>query len=138
MPKIRIRFAPPEDLRFKETFFLVEATGCEQHFLWSEWHKRVKWEEQGMGCTGQIGTLDRRPVMLTFFWARINGKLVGFWDSTSQVVDHKMIEKWLAENCTPPKCDNGTRSAQCDAMNFHHCIHAIQEANKAGLSLATA
>lgn len=128
MPTPRIWIAPPQDQRFSETFFLVEASSCEKLYLWKEWHKRVKWEEQSSGCFGQVGKLSGRPVVISVFWAKIDGRLIGFWESTSQVVDYKMIEKWFSKNCVPPKWD-GTRHARCDAMNFHLCIQAIREAN---------
>lgn len=136
MPKIRIQFVPPQDPRFKETFFLVEASSFERQCLWKRRHDLTSWEDQNSGYMGQIGILARRPVVISVFWARINGRLVGFWESTSQVVDHEMIEKWFEKNCAPPKWDNGTRRARCDAMNFHFCMHAIQEANEAELSAA--
>ncbi|MFZ2048766.1 MAG: hypothetical protein WAV25_00465 [Minisyncoccia bacterium] len=129
-------FSPPDDPRFKETFFLVEATHFERMCLGKrdEWEG---WEEQSSGYICQVGTLARRPVTVGVSWARIKGKLVGFWEAESQVVDYAMIEKWLDKYWSPPKWDGGTRNARCNAMNFHHCIHAIREANEAELSTAT-
>lgn len=126
----KFKSRPPQDERFKDTFFLVEATSFERLCLWNERGEQEVWEDQSIGYMVQVGTLDRRPVTIQIFWFRIDGRLVGFWDSPSQVVDHKMVEEWLDENCTPAKWDNRTRHARCDAMNFHLCIHAIRQANE--------
>ncbi len=129
MFKRKNEFAPPTDERFKETFFLVEASSFERNCLWMEWNNRVKWEQTSW-CMGQIGTISRQPVTLSVLWVRIDGKLIGFWEPTSQVVDHKMIREWFAKNCVSPKWDNGTRHGRCNADNFYLCMRAIQEANK--------
>jgi hypothetical protein len=128
--KPRTILAQPEDKRFAETFFVVEATSFEKFCIWKEWHEQVIWEDEMRGCIGQIGTLARRPVTLSVFWARIEGRLVAFYESPSQVTDSIMVEKWLGLNCAPLKWDNGTRNARCDAQNFHLCIAAIREANE--------
>lgn len=130
MSKIKLVIAPPNDKRFKETFFLVEATSFERQCLWEKWNKKLNWKDQGMGCVGQIGTLAKLPVVICFFWAHIDGRQIAFWESTSRVTDSEMAKKWLEENCIPPKWDGGTRNSRCDAANFHLCIHAIQEANQ--------
>lgn len=132
----RIRLAPPEDERFKETFFLVEATSFEKFCLWQQWHNEVNWEQDSLGLVGEIGRIDDRPVALSVSWAKIDGQLVAFYEMTSQVTDSQMLEKWLEDNCTPPKWDNGSRRAHCDAQNFHHCIAAVREANARELAAA--
>jgi hypothetical protein len=40
-----------------------------------------------------------------------------------------MYEKWFEKNF-PQRYDNGTRPAQCDAMNFGHCLSAVKEFSK--------
>ncbi len=129
MPKSRAEFTAPEDPRFKETFFLVQATHFEKHQLWKEWHKSVDWQQEDAGYGQEIGTLADRPVVLSVFWVRINGRLVAFWELTSGVADYIMAENWFSQYCTPAKWD-ATRSAKCNASNFHLCIQAIEEENK--------
>jgi hypothetical protein len=119
--------APQLDPRFKLTFFLVEANTFERDCLRKEWQKRVEWEEDNSGYIGQVGILADRPVNISVFWARIEGNLVAFWDSPSQVVDHEMIQKWLTENCLPPQKGPELRSTRCNATNFYVCIQAIQK-----------
>lgn len=126
MPTPRIWIAPPQDQRFKETFFLVESSDFERQCLRVEWNAEVKWEQQSDGCAGQVGILSRRPVVISVFWVKIDDRLVGFWQSTSEVVDYKMIDRWLEKNCRQP---GGGRTARCDAQNFHICVQVIREAN---------
>ncbi len=132
----RMMSVPPVDRRFRNTFFFVEASSFEKHYLWKEWHEKVNWEQDHFGWSCPIGTLDRRPIHLTFFWARIEGKLVGFWECTSEVADHKLIERWLRKYCSPML--PGGREARVNANNFHICIQEIQRVNALKLALTTA
>jgi hypothetical protein len=115
----------------KDTFFLVEADDFAKLRLWSENHNRaeIKWEEGGCGYLVTVGHLNKRPVAITVTWDFINEKKICFWEATSELVDHKMIKEWLARHFTG-RWDNDTRPATTNAMNFHHCLHAIQESKK--------
>lgn len=125
--------------RLKETFFIVEATRYEQHYLWSGFahnspHRRfptisLNWDQFNTGWSVQIGELDNRPVVMSMTWVRIDGKLVMFWHLCSAVADYTMAEKWLEEHFKG-RYNNNARRAWTDAMNFHHCVHAIRDANK--------
>lgn len=124
----------------KRTVFMVEANSFETFTLWSRWandsreklhgYRHVEWEQLNPGALVTIGELDNRPVCMEFQWARINGFVVCFWNMCSQVTDSVMAEKWLDEHFTG-KWDKGTRRAHTDACNFHHCIDAIEELDKA-------
>ena len=124
-----IELAEPEDQRFSETFFLVSASDFEKFNLWERWEKLVEWRQDTIGAMGQIGMLGNRPVTLSVSWAQINGKLVAFWESPSQVTDNIMAENWLRKHCSLLKCDNGMRCSECNAANFHLCIDAIHKAS---------
>lgn len=118
---------------FKDVVFLVEATHHEQHKFWVDHHYKprpespvVRWEQEGMGHTITIGELDKRPVCVSIFYAKINDKRVLFYEGTSQVVDHNMIEEWLHHfTLKTIRWDNGQRWAHCDSSNFHLCLDAI-------------
>jgi len=86
---------------------------------------RVDWEEDNMGFFMTIGHLDNRPVCVSFSFAKINGKRVVFYEGTSQLVDHAMIETWFEDNFYP-LYDGGTRHAHCNAENFHHCLDCVE------------
>lgn len=118
-----------EDL--KETFFVIEATSYEQLMLWQEWNGKVAWKQDNLGWLETVGFLDNMPVCISIMRVNLNGHWVLFWFPTSQVVDHRLIDKWLDENVfkyTPKH--RGDLKPETDPMNFHNCIFAINEANK--------
>jgi hypothetical protein len=119
----------------RDTVYVIEATSCEGLHLWSEWHKpgpreikrtgpdapaNAPWEQMNPGCIITVGHLTKMPVCVGLSWARIHGQLVLFWDATSQVVDYRMIEKWLSDNVPAYK-----RGDYTNAMNFHNCVHKL-------------
>lgn len=123
--------------RLAKTLFVVEATSFETQCLWAENAKDSscrrftprQWEQVNPGWLVTVGELDSRPICVSMSWSRIDGHLVMFWEATSQVVDTVQIEKWLSQHFAG-KWDNGTRQATTNAMNFHHCLNAIDDANK--------
>lgn len=135
------------DPRFKNTEFTVEADSFAKHTLWQNYAKealdfrkeflnsqglikelklRHEWKDDSMGTVMQIGEIDKRPICVTFFWTKIDGHLVMFYDITSQLADHKMMEDWLKKYCNP---QHEGRSSNCDASNFHHCLDYINTSN---------
>jgi hypothetical protein len=110
------------DLRFSDCEYLIEANSFEVLALWKEWHVAVPWKEDGSGFMFKVGSLGGRPVMLSFSFAHINGHRVAFYDSPSQVVDHKKIDNFLRKNFA---VTHEGRWAHCDAMNFGHCISCV-------------
>lgn len=119
--------------KISQTEQLVEADSFASLCLWERWSKdsnqprqprdedwpRFTWKQHNVGTTLEIGQLDGRPVMLTLFWNTIEGALVCFWNSGSQVTDYKMIEEFLEKKF--PGIPNR------DAMNFHNVVGDIQE-----------
>jgi hypothetical protein len=121
------------DPRFGDVRFLVDATHFEKYTLWerNETYKaggltHIKTWEQGTGLYLEIGRLDGRPVTLNFWFEKLDGVTVVFYEAASQVVDHRMIEEWLEKNLSP-KWDKGTRRAHCDAANFHHAVQYVTD-----------
>jgi predicted nucleotide-binding protein (sugar kinase/HSP70/actin superfamily) len=105
--------------------FFVEANSYEMFKLWQEnknYDIPCKWDEHHSGFGFTIGRISNRPIVLTFSFATLDDSLVCFYTSSSQLVDHKMIEDFI-EFCWPIKYDHGHRRAMTDAQNFHHCIH---------------
>lgn len=124
----------------KETDAVVEADGYAKLKLWSEWaienpwandkepRQRVHWEQISRGLIETVGVIrigkEEMPVALSMFWDRLRvkkedvGRLVMFWHPTSQVVDHRMIERWFKENLR-----KGVQTS--DAMNFPNVVHPL-------------
>ena len=128
------------DERFEDTVFVVKANGFETLTLWSvhsyqgSLHstinpdkKRYEWEQDNSGVWYQIGEIDGRPIAVSFFWYKIDGHRVVFYECTSVVSDLDIIEAWLKHCCNPTW--DGSRRAHCNAMNFHHCLNAIDDLN---------
>jgi hypothetical protein len=120
---------------FEGVEFLVEASDYEKQTLWERYYYKpfnpeavVKdWQQVSMGHGITIGHLGDRPVCVSIFYAILDGHKVMFYDATSQVVDHAMIDEWLKHHTLEKvRWDNGTRWAHTNAMNFHHCLHYIQ------------
>jgi hypothetical protein len=123
--------------RLKYTAFIVEADSFAQHQLWAmhannsqrplNKDRVIKWEQlSGWGI--HVGFDNKRPVMISLMFNRINDKLVAFWYPMSQIVNHKLVDKWFDKHFKG-KWDK-TRRATCDASNFHHCLDAIEKLNK--------
>lgn len=85
---------------------------------------RVDWVQimSGFGLT--IGHVNNLPVFVSFNFAVINGKKICFYDPTSRMVDHTMVEKWLIEHFQLTH-DGYTRWNHTDAMNFHNCVNSL-------------
>jgi len=124
-----------KDKELENIFYVVEANSFERSTLWEEWSQAsleprpnrtlLNWAGQAHGFSVQVGKLDRRPVMVSITFDTINGAKIVFYDAISQVVDHRMVDKWVEENLIST-LPNG-RQNHCDAMNFVHCVHAIQD-----------
>ena len=123
--------------RLAQTFFIVKATDNERHTLWLQHSKQgesriknpVDWQQVSDGRWLQIGTINNRPICMDFFWAWIDGFLICFYYSTSQLFDWKMADEFLEKHFKGTW--DKTRRAECNAMNFHHCLNAIFDAKKA-------
>jgi len=91
---------------------VVTATTYEHLALWREFHEArgIPWEQLPGGFWIQIGSLDRRPVCISFSFDLIAGGKVAFLEAISQVVDHTMVDGWIAANLPGVE--------KTDAMNF--------------------
>jgi hypothetical protein len=85
---------------------------------------RVDWEQIPSGFGITIGHVGKSPIHVCFSFAIINGKKICFYEATSQVINHKMIEDWLISRFQLTN-DNYSRWNHTNAMNFHNCIQAF-------------
>jgi hypothetical protein len=115
--------------KLKTCVFFIEATHFEQFTLWKQnndntWDNQIEWEQDLAGFGTTIGYINENkdlPVVVQFFFAKLNGHRVCFYEATSRYVDHTLVEQYIDKNF-PVKWDNGTRRALTDANNFHHAI----------------
>jgi hypothetical protein len=122
---------------FKEVVWLVQATDEEQFNLWEKYahdsdhrvHKDIciKWEQRNPGHSVTLGHLDGRPICVSVAYNYLNGKLVMFYDGTSQLVDWKMIDEWIEYHAE--KCLGWEKTWETwphvNAANFATCFRVI-------------
>ena len=122
---------------FKDVDFVIQATYEEKHMLWlTRHHHDVQlghihiWDDEGAGRCPTIAMVGRgrkaRPIVISIFYAYLDGLRVAFYEPTSQLVDWLLIDKWIKERTGHIKYNNGTRWAHTDVGNFHDVIHEIQ------------
>jgi hypothetical protein len=112
-----------------KTEFTVEADHYAIQSLWEKYAKGamdpthynvLNWEQINPGLIRTIGYIKHRPICLEMSWVRLNGHLIMFYEGCSELVDYKMIDEWLDQNCNPT-WDND-RMARTNATNFHHVL----------------
>lgn len=109
----------------RETTYVVQATSFETLTLWGEWHCFVKWEQDTLGFWKVVGKCARKPVAVSVCWYIVNGKRVAFYEYTSQVVDHRMVEAWLTKTFPCMSNYEPGRRPHCDAMNFVNAMSVL-------------
>ena len=75
-------------------------------------------EQISLGYGETVGHFGGMPVAVSVTFARVCGQVIAFYEATSQVVDHRMVEKWTR---TAFPASRG----RTNATNFHICIHAL-------------
>lgn len=102
---------------------VVDANSYEKLCLWQEYHEghKKEWKQRSDGLLEIVGHLDDMPVCLNLTTAEVDGHKLLFIDPTSQVIDYRMIDKWLIDNLprTARKLDRDYIN-RTDAMNFHN------------------
>jgi hypothetical protein len=109
-----------------KTVFIVEATSFEELCLWEKHHTELDWVQLNPGWSQCVGYYNKQPIMVHVRFSSLCDRIVAFYEDTSRIVHRGMIRTWLEVNFTA-RWDNGERWAHTDAMNFHHCIHALKE-----------
>lgn len=110
----------------RDAEFVVEATHFEMLCLWGDNERNwwVTWDSVSSGHMPTIGHLTmnqmRMPVVVSVFFAILDGHVVAFYEPTSQVVDHCLVKAWLLRES--PAYAAGQ---ECDATNFHQCIRKV-------------
>ena len=109
-----------DEKMIRETEYLVEASHEQTHQMWLLWHSVLDLKQVGRGLMRHVGNVGKHEVWVTLFWYYIEGKLVGFYEGTSRVVDHELIKGWAEKTFACWK-----EGARCNMANFHHCLYAV-------------
>ncbi len=123
----RLEAERPARIEIGDCRSVILATRTEQHHIWCRnaadaprdegpaKSRRIKWEHQDFGRAYTIGELAGFPICISVCFARLDGEPVAFVEATSRVVDHQMVDDWIAKNAKP-----GHRVA--DAMNWRNAL----------------
>ncbi len=127
MNKIQYSINPQDGKKIKASVFFVEANSFEKICLWRDCNdKDISWEEDLRGLAIHLGSLDERPVFAGLFFAKIMGQQICFFEITSVVQDHHMIDQFLELESS---YGAEFRSHKCDAMNFGSALRHIETLN---------
>lgn len=94
---------------FQDVPWVVEAHGLEVQYL-QERHKGSPWKYIA-GTLLTVGQFHGHSVSLKCIKYEIDGKMIVFYEDTSVIVNHDLINDWLRAH---------TKARKTDAMNFHH------------------
>lgn len=133
---MRRRSRDENEANRKAAVYLVEATDLETHHLWLDWseesesrgwgeptHPRLPWEQIALGYGDTVGEFGGMPVAVSVTFARVLGQVIVFYEATSQVVDHRMVEKWT-QTAFPAS------RGRTNATNFHICVDDLRRAGQ--------
>ena len=108
-----------------KTQYLVEACDYnvyEKLVCYLKMYTDEQWKQMNPGYMFVVGKIGGRPVTLNLSWVEINGVVVCFYQSYSEVVDWAMIEEWIREQF------KGVPTT--DYNNIHNLTWFIKEANE--------
>lgn len=110
----------------------VEANSYETMCLWKELSVEAKrfgwgngdydWVQNNSGCGCGIGEVAGKPVFVSLLTNTINGQEILFYEATSQIVDHEMVEEWLKEALPDKAKYSGGYVNKTNAMNFTNIL----------------
>ena len=86
-------FETPGDMKQHLHTMYFDNPGTKRRYYWED--PTIDSWETGVGTNVTVGWVGDMPVAITIWWDKINGKYVGFYESTSVVVHHDMIHKWI-------------------------------------------
>jgi hypothetical protein len=109
---------------------VVESTNYERMCLWREYTeiRKIEWKDNLSGHGVTVGHVNKNPVCMTLWNAVIGGHKVLFFEATSQLVDHRMIDKWFQDHM--PKSGWQPSDAypnRSDAMNFSNIFRYVED-----------
>jgi len=130
----RIEFELGSDDRFQETYFFVDGENGVVTMLWGEWDRGMwphlkTWKQDNNGISVAVGSVGGEVLRYSFLFSRLNGHLVGFYESERLLADMNLIDAWL--NKTPA----GKKNRTCNALNFGHCVQAVSQSESHPITL---
>jgi len=119
---ITINNVPELALFVRDACYSVEATDFEMLTLWEKYSKRKYPLSTNIASKVEsVPNYYNKPINVEFVKYTYRGMEIISYRPTSSVVDWEMIEEFLTKH-NPIFKKNKT-----DAINFHHCIHYIDD-----------
>ena len=81
--------------KMSQVVYFVEATSFEKYSLWKQYHEKIDWKQESEGFGNTVGEFGGEPIFINFNFAYLYGKLICFYDATSNVVNHQMVESYI-------------------------------------------
>ena len=110
----------------------VEASNYERLMLWNEnrVHGLRIWNHGNVvGLMETVGFVDSMPVCISLLVEVIDGHKILFWEPTSMVVDHRLIDDWFTKTMPKSAYREGSEYInKTDAMNFSNLFHNRKKA----------
>lgn len=118
----------PNDPRFAQVEFMVEADDFAYQTLKSHWRATINWESDDSVTLVGLGILIGRNVNVNARFACLNGRRVMFYNSCSDLVDYNMVETFIGDvrklgQTSRPESE---RAGNTDAIRFQDCIAFCQ------------
>ncbi len=135
------------DERFKNVFYVVEANSNENQQIWRDINYSVNgylsdmmnrqplvkreaefdYEQDNSGLFFPVGDFYGENIMVNFSFFKLNGLTILSYYPTSQVVNHRIIDAWFDQHCSPYYED---RLCISDANNIHNVLNAVRNKTK--------
>lgn len=98
----------------------IEASSFEQHCLWEKYTEYgVEWKQHNPGLLERVGMLADMPICISLSNVTIGDEKILLYHATSQVVDHRMVQKWLEDNLPATARRDDGKVNKTDANNAH-------------------
>lgn len=133
MPNIR---AMSPEQRIAAVVYAVRANSFETLSLWKEHDLELDWDGSSSGQDVTVGNVGDDSIVLNLMFHVIAGQVVLFYNATSQVVDYRIVDAWLATNVPAIRNAAQPRDARTDANNFHRCTSMLREQRNAAMVAA--
>ena len=114
-----------DDPRFAQVEFIVAADDFSQQALWGMWQEGITWDSDTSRLTVGLGILIGRNVTVEVRFARLNGHMVMFYNSNSDLVDHNLVNTFVEDvrKIALAARPGSAPADKTDASNFHTCVH---------------
>lgn len=123
--------ADPEIDYFKDVVFIIGCSSAEKRLLQDKWESTTSWYNLFDAFYHTVGKLNGHSVEVRISYVELNQRKIAFVCPSGNFIDKAMIEKWIQNKTGHTiRWDNKRLWAYTHALNFYHCIRAVQLLNE--------